>query len=156
LKMMASTALLSVEHYCHTSDTQEEAFLHSICGGMEMFDEGLSWSSRRMKGPLATTKIQSLHQILGISPVQPVGANASESQIRPLAQDLLIFQITIHERRLFRSRKGYIGFGPGKCQEGDLVAVLAGETVPYIIRPVSPSRQKAIVIQGLGENLNEE
>jgi hypothetical protein len=156
LKRMAPTEHLGEERYCHTSDTQQEVFLQTICGGMEMFDDGLSWNFRRMKEPLAATKIQFLHQILGISSLQPSGVNDSESEIQRLAQDLLIFQIATHERQFFRSRKGYIGFGPAKCQEGDLVVVLAGGTVPYIIRPVSPSRQKSMVIQGRGENLNEE
>jgi len=39
-------------------------------------------------------------------------------------------------RRFFITKKGYFGFGPESCQVGDLVAVLAGGQVPYIIRPV--------------------
>jgi hypothetical protein len=41
-------------------------------------------------------------------------------------------------RKLFRTkRNGFLGTGPQSLEIGDLVCVLAGGTVPYLIRPVN-------------------
>ena len=159
LKFMVPTEELGLERYCHTNEIRKEAFLNTICGDTEFFDGDRSWGSwffRRRKGPLNAMIILSLHRILDIGPSQPAIANPTESWIKQMAQELTGFKIATHNRRYFSISKGYIGLGPAKCQEGDLVVVLAGGTVPYIVRPVSPSRQKDMVAQGLGGNLNEE
>jgi len=52
--------------------------------------------------------------------------------------------------------KGYFGLGPGKCQEGDLIVVLAGGNVPYILRPVSPACRSSMIARGFAEILQEE
>jgi hypothetical protein len=47
-----------------------------------------------------------------------------------------IFGDTTNGRIFIRTWKGHIGFAPDECKDGDLVVVLAGGTVPYVIRPV--------------------
>lgn len=42
-----------------------------------------------------------------------------------------------HYRKLFFTRKGFIGLGPAAMQVGDLCCILFGAKVPYILRPVS-------------------
>lgn len=37
---------------------------------------------------------------------------------------------------MFISAKGYIGLAPSKVKEGDLVCILYGGRIPYILRPV--------------------
>ena len=39
-------------------------------------------------------------------------------------------------RRLFLTMNGYLGLGPDTLQEGDVLCVLGGGDVPYILRPV--------------------
>jgi hypothetical protein len=41
-------------------------------------------------------------------------------------------------RRFVVLENGLIGIGPGTAREGDLVIVLAGASVPYVIRPFNP------------------
>jgi hypothetical protein len=43
-------------------------------------------------------------------------------------------------RRIFRTRRGYLGLGPACMREGDLVVVLDGGQVPYILRPLADSK----------------
>ena len=40
----------------------------------------------------------------------------------------------LHNRRPFLSKKGYVGLGPGGLREGDLIYVLLGAYVPFILR----------------------
>ena len=39
-------------------------------------------------------------------------------------------------RRLYRTRSGYLGLGPNVMRQGDMVAVLFGGHMPFILRPV--------------------
>ncbi|KAG8526627.1 uncharacterized protein KY384_008828 [Bacidia gigantensis] len=54
--------------------------------------------------------------------------------------DLLAFRLDVNSgsvgRKLFRTDKDYIGAGPMEAREGDCVYILAGGSVPYILRPV--------------------
>ncbi|KAH8648335.1 hypothetical protein BGZ60DRAFT_423157 [Tricladium varicosporioides] len=46
------------------------------------------------------------------------------------------YKNTLIERSFFRTEEGYVGLGPYVIQPGDLVGVLFGINVPYILRPV--------------------
>jgi hypothetical protein len=46
------------------------------------------------------------------------------------------FVQTCMDRRFFVSRSGLMGIGPDTMKEGDLIVVLFGGKVPYVIRPV--------------------
>jgi len=156
LRTMVPTEQLANERYCHTNDTLQQAFLYTVCAGMEFLSGEDYWYSQRMKGPLNSTKIQSLYRLLGIGPRRPINASHSELELVRMGQNAKALQTATHETRYFTTSEGYIGLGPGKCQEGDIVVVLAGGTVPYIIRLVLPSRKFTMVAQGLGENVNEQ
>ena len=41
----------------------------------------------------------------------------------------------LQSRKLIFTTRGYIGIGPVDCQEGDVVCILPGSTVPLILRP---------------------
>jgi hypothetical protein len=41
------------------------------------------------------------------------------------------------KRAFFVTEKGYIGLGPSNMEEGDLVYVLSGGQVPFILRPTT-------------------
>jgi hypothetical protein len=46
------------------------------------------------------------------------------------------YKNTLIERSLFRTQEGYVGLGPYIIQPEDLVSVLFGLNVPYVLRPV--------------------
>ena len=56
-------------------------------------------------------------------------------------KDILSFMsmvgIVIMLRRFLISEKGYMGLGPAKALPGDLICVLLGGRVPYILRKIS-------------------
>jgi len=41
-------------------------------------------------------------------------------------------------RRFFVTRKGYMGLAPATAQKGDLVCILFGGNIPFILRRVGP------------------
>jgi len=43
-------------------------------------------------------------------------------------------------RRFFMTEKGYMGIGPTHCANGDIVCVLFGGELPYVLRPVGNER----------------
>ena len=45
----------------------------------------------------------------------------------------------INGRRLFVTQSGYVGFGPEETLAGDVVTILLGGKVPYILRPKNPT-----------------
>ena len=54
------------------------------------------------------------------------------------------------ERRLFVTKKGYIGAAPLSSQVGDVVYVLAGGHVPFVLRK-KPGGQKSAPLRLVGE-----
>ena len=51
-------------------------------------------------------------------------------------------------RRIFATERGYIVLGPAEMQKGDLVYILSGGKVPYILRPVSGPRPRTFELVG--------
>jgi hypothetical protein len=45
------------------------------------------------------------------------------------------FKTTVFGRRFIKTEEGYIGFAPENCKKGDLITVLPGGDVPYVLRP---------------------
>ena len=45
----------------------------------------------------------------------------------------------MQNRRPFLSQRGYVGLGPADMQPGDIIYVLLGSTVPYVLRPSGSS-----------------
>jgi hypothetical protein len=54
-------------------------------------------------------------------------------------------------RRLFHTSKGYLGLGPALLQAGDIVSVLAGGTIPFVLRQDSRSNPSRRRFQLVGE-----
>jgi hypothetical protein len=59
-------------------------------------------------------------------------------------------------RRFITTRKGYFGFAPENCEEGDLVVVLAGGNVPYLIRPIALERRFSKICRNLAKGSRDE
>ncbi|KAH8755177.1 hypothetical protein BGZ57DRAFT_933466 [Hyaloscypha finlandica] len=47
-------------------------------------------------------------------------------------------------QRFFMTEKGYMGIGPTGCANGDIVCVLLGGELPYVLRPVGNERYKMV------------
>jgi len=72
------------------------------------------------------------------------GAPASGSDIYPYFQ---LVMIVLSPRRLFTTTKGLLGLGPMIMQEGDIVSVLFGGNVPYVLSVITiDSLENAISI----------
>lgn len=56
--------------------------------------------------------------------------------------------LTVYEKRLFISSKGYIGWGPNTMCPGDTIAVLHGSNMPFVVRALP--EQPAGVSSGSG------
>jgi hypothetical protein len=52
------------------------------------------------------------------------------------------------DRALFLTEKGYIGLGPDRCKAGDVVAVLAGVDVPFVLESRAVSKKDAFYLVG--------
>lgn len=47
-------------------------------------------------------------------------------------------------RRIFRTRTGYFGVGPKVVQEGDVIAIIYGGEMPYILRPTDDGHYRLL------------
>jgi len=50
------------------------------------------------------------------------------------------FMQQMYGRRPFRTRNGYVGLGPAAMTEGDIVCIILGAQVPYVLRPQGKGR----------------
>ncbi|KAF2675943.1 HET-domain-containing protein [Lentithecium fluviatile CBS 122367] len=55
-------------------------------------------------------------------------------------------------RKLFHTATGYVGIGPGLSQRGDIVCVLAGGTVPFVVRRDAYSSRRRRRFELIGES----
>src|SRR3569833_2043589 len=53
-----------------------------------------------------------------------------------IARYLVFAQVSQQERRVFATGNGYIGVGRRTVAEGDVICLLYGSPVPFILRPV--------------------
>jgi hypothetical protein len=51
---------------------------------------------------------------------------------------LATLQTWENDPRIYRTRSGYMGSGPFSTQKGDVVVIIAGGRVPFVLRPVGP------------------
>ena len=54
---------------------------------------------------------------------------------------------TVHKMRPFMTEKGYVGVGPEHLFEGDMICILLGGTVPFVLRP-HPTKQDGYRVVG--------
>ncbi|KAH0544776.1 hypothetical protein FGG08_001143 [Glutinoglossum americanum] len=121
--------------YCQTSDSRLVAFWHTLCGGIETSLKDSGRSSRRLKGSTDLSRYSRWAAFTASPYPNPVLWDNETNHI------ILDTETATNGRRFFTTEKGYFGFAPQKCEEGDLVVVLAGGSVPYIIRPLSRASQ---------------
>lgn len=129
LEALAGLESLHRELYCHTNDSLLVAFWHTVCGGMEMVLQDSNRFSRRLKGSTDLSKYFRWKALCTAPPQL-----RAELWDNELGHTLLDIETATQGRRFFTTEKGYFGLGPEKCERGDLVAVLRGGNVPYILR----------------------
>ncbi len=137
----------SEEIYGHTTDSRRVAFWHSLCGGVEMFLKDSNRHGQRFKGSTDLSKYSKWKDSL--IPGRQVRIELLDNE---LVHTWLDIETGTYGRRFFNTKKGYFGFGPQKCKVGDLVVVLAGGSVPYIIRPVPYFRKLRKISRFLTQN----
>jgi hypothetical protein len=64
------------------------------------------------------------------------GFGDDASRVAEVGRFMKVFANVYRGRRIFRSRKGYLGIGTEAIQAGDVVAFVAGARVPYAFRPM--------------------
>ena len=122
--------------YGKTDDSRVTALWHSMNGGLEMVLRDSNRFSNRLKG---STDLSKYHKVSAFL----TGDRNIRSQLwdTEISHAFLDIETATHGRRFFTTKMGYFGFAPRKCQTGDMVVVLAGGNVPYIIRPLSRIQQ---------------
>ena len=125
--------------YCHTDETHEMAFWHTLCGSMDMFKdhfemdvytEDLKKYFRRI-GKSSNFSNNEKWQEWFLAP-SPLDDELYDNNIGSIHQ---LFRGTAIGRRFAVTKLGLIGFVPESCEIGDLVVVMPGGSVPYVLRP---------------------
>jgi len=104
------------------------AFWHTLCGGIGNILDSANRLSRRVGEWTDISQYEKWEAWIS-SPIQDRNKEVSFVHQRVRA--------TMTGRRFIKTQKGYIGWASEKCQEGDLVVVLAGRNVPYILHSES-------------------
>lgn len=117
--------------YCNTENTVLVAFWHTLCGGMETILRDSNRFGNRLKGSTDLTNFGKLLNFLSAS-----ASRRAELWDGKLELILLDVECATRGRRFFKTRNGHFGLAPKKSKKGDLVVVLAGGNVPYILQPI--------------------
>jgi len=122
--------------YGNTNDSRVTALWYSMNGGLEMVLRDSNRFSNRLRGPTNLSKYYKVSAFL-------TGDQNIRSQLwdTEISHAFLDIETATHGRRFFTTKMGYFGFAPQKCRTGDMVVILAGGNVPYIIRPLSRIQQ---------------
>lgn len=84
-------------------------------------------------------------RLSGSDPKVPPRSKTCKNQlIKALAQQFSWAEGRQLNRRFFTTGSGYMGLGPAGMQAGDLVAVLLGSEVPFVLRPCSSGRHRMV------------
>ncbi|KAF2496870.1 HET-domain-containing protein [Lophium mytilinum] len=144
ISALANLATSAEDPYCNTSDSRLVAFWHSMCGGMEL----VLRNSNRFAGPLkGKSDLSKYHKFAAFFTTPP--QQWSRLWDNDMSHIILDVETAIHGRRFFVTQKGDFGFAAKACREGDLVAVLAGGNVPYVIRRESRIGHLGMVVKSL-------
>jgi hypothetical protein len=124
LRNLASGSYSAEELYCHTNESNKVAFWHTLCGGVENILDNANRFSRRAGEWTDISRYEKWEAWI------TSGVQTLNTEVAFVHQSVLA---TITGRRFIKTQKGYIGWASEKCEEGDLVVVLAGGKVPYIL-----------------------
>ena len=114
--------------YCNSKQTVGEAFARTLFGDLKSQTEGLFVDRR-----LQTEDLALIEEWQSFNP--KVRSNQS-TPVKNLYRMSSVFDVITGGRKFACTERGYFGFTPPTTKEGDLVAVLPGGKVPYILRSV--------------------
>ncbi|OCK74394.1 HET-domain-containing protein [Lepidopterella palustris CBS 459.81] len=76
--------------------------------------------------------------------VPPQSLESEEKLIEALDRQAALAEGAQYSRRFFTTEKGYMGIGPSVAQTRDIICVLFGGEVPFVLRPVGNGRYKMV------------
>ncbi|KAN0119364.1 Heterokaryon incompatibility protein (HET) domain containing protein [Hyaloscypha variabilis] len=80
-----------------------------------------------------------------VDPRVPPQSLESENKLVEALEEQAVWEEGFQcSRRFFMTKKGYMGIGPNRCSNGDIVCVLLGGELPYVLRPVTNERYKMV------------
>ena len=121
--------------YRHTGEQREVVWWLTVCGEIRIsFGEAGTTIIRRERDLQDISAFQNWESWLKTPP--PLNKNLYTRDVSAVHQ---AFFSATYDRCFISTEKGYFGWAPEQCKKGDVVAVLAGGKVPYVLRPEAPS-----------------
>lgn len=127
--------------YCHTDETHEMAFWHTLCGSMDIFKDNFEMDAYtedlrkyfRRIGKSSDFSNNEKWQKWLLAP-SPLDDELYDNDIGSFHQ---LFRGTAIGRRFVVTKLGLIGFVPESCEREDLIVIMPGGGVPYVLRPTN-------------------
>jgi hypothetical protein len=120
--------------YRHTGEQREVAWWLTVCGEIGISFDDAGATLRRERDLQDISAFQKWESWLKTPP--PLDKNLYTPDV--FAVNTAFCNFT-YGRCFISTKKGYIGWAPEQCKKGDVVAVLAGGKVPYVLRPEASS-----------------
>ena len=147
LYRIAGLELKYQDLYCKSEEPRLVALWRTLCGDIVTFQQGSEIYIERLEG---STDLPRYYKWVEWIQTRP------RENFNIFDADMLHVQLAVesasHGRRLFTTKRGYLGLAPQRCKEGDLVVILAGEDMAYILRAishVSHIRKKGGILKGM-------
>jgi hypothetical protein len=125
LKSVRSIIPNKDQAYAETAQSVETAFRMTMCGGLETAHNNTYY--QRIDDPpghFGAWERWEAHVLAAARDQRPVMLSIS-----------MAHEVVTGGRCFVTTAKGYFGFAPTGCLEGDVVVVLYGGRVPYVLRP---------------------
>lgn len=118
-----------------------EELATTLTGGLSSFEDGSSVQINKvvedLDSALGRRFLSEFYSFVGAMQLPLLGNDSSKGHHRLYARQAGGICGT---RRIFRTFRDHIGLGPGCMQAGDVVAVLDGGKVPYVLRHLTGSQ----------------
>jgi hypothetical protein len=118
--------------YRHTGEQREVAWWLTVCGEVERVFENTDIIYQRVRDLQDISAFQKWESWLKTPAAAALSRNLYTSEVSTV--NTVIWD-TAYGRCFISTEKGYVGWAPEQCKKGDVVAVLAGGKVPYVLRP---------------------
>jgi hypothetical protein len=126
----------STQPYPHSGESRLVALWHSVCGGTKTLLKDSDKYLVRLNGSSDLSSYWTFNADLPV--VSKSNVDRRDPDIKNIYSNI---GSATWGRRFFRTESGYFGFGPQSCRAGDVIAVLAGGAVPYVLRPLPCPRE---------------
>jgi hypothetical protein len=120
--------------YRHTGEQREVTWWLTMCGAVETSFENIGTVYRRVRDLQDISAFQKWESWWKTPP--PLDKNLYTSDVSAVNSGFCNFT---YGRCFISTEKGYVGWAPEHCKKGDVVAVLAGGKVPYVLQPEASS-----------------